>query len=1053
MAESNYLLEETETGVDFEPGDDQFVVSLGPAKSTELVPLAFTIAADLQPIPFDGLAVSWTKEGIASFSKIRQEAQASNTSLDRTLPYGSLHALMEMALPHVARIERAIGLDDYCLNLGPNGASPFLFLDTTEVDQVRGALSPIVHDWAANFLGPQYLDPIRITDRLRQRVTDLAQCDGLLSIEKVHTRLLPWNSGSNGTAQPPDRRRGFQLLIDQVARFLAGKELFKGLGAMRRIVASRPGAQGVVELISDPIESEDRGAFSLVVSLEVVTFPSLPQPLVTLNVQKRLWLRGLSERTVDHRAIGGTVFSSLHPNRVLSFQLRRRKCEDAEWRWMPDNAFEALKRDLALPLGRIDAHSIARGDASTATARVLLIHRDSISQGRHGIKRGVPEIDKLEAFDIAAQILKPIGVIPFRGYTRLRTKHARENDAISRMINTPTLLGAALEVLSNESTDDLTPGYLKTLDDHGFDDLLRREFQIGLAKIKDGTRIIRYENRWGHAEKDQSIDLETLIAANREAISRLYPGDRPLLLFFYEDGAGPDLQILKSVVRLLWGDALDIMTNRLPADAHGPRTGLPGSELKGADRSSMRIERWRSVAEQIARLGRRVFCLVMARDRYPDPRDPDVRRVDDPVNKPAARQALATIGRACVQYLLPPTTSAERGTIDLADFLIRAQAAMKDLISAHSGRIEGVRDAVAHCFSDSDTMRRSMPREIIAITIVRKNSGRYRGGINMSFLPVAVRIDVQTERCDMCCAYEGQKGFTISPWERFSDSLATVSRVSPVRLASKREVAKSRFADFVDQIISESVEDGANPVVIIDSSNCVQLWSWLADQKLDVSNIELGQKQWMQDNWKGARIIRIRQDLAPGIVERKEQRWAFTSPGDTRDLERLPADLSIAVPSSPVGLFRLTSAQQPAGSISYLSVGHKTLHMNKRGPSCYRATKAVFPYHTNDPARRREALSNAAGLPIALFKRREPWHGQWPTPNPLEIVVTLRQASDDPDRLAELVEHLRYGFGHYSEWTTLPAPLFFERVIRDYISGFALEKIAAQVEVVDEATN
>ena len=60
-------------------------------------------------------------------------------------------------------------------------------------------------------------------------------------------------------------------------------------------------------------------------------------------------------------------------------------------------------------------------------------------------------------------------------------------------------------------------------------------------------------------------------------------------------------------------------------------------------------------------------------------------------------------------------------------------------------------------------------------------------------------------------------------------------------------------------------------------------------------------------------------------------------------------------------------------------------------------------------------------------------------PNPLEIVVTLRTDGDDPDRLAELVERLRYGFGHYSEWTILPAPLFFERVGRDYISSFSLE--------------
>ena len=33
---------------------------------------------------------------------------------------------------------------------------------------------------------------------------------------------------------------------------------------------------------------------------------------------------------------------------------------------------------------------------------------------------------------------------------------------------------------------------------------------------------------------------------------------------------------------------------------------------------------------------------------------------------------------------------------------------------------------------------------------------------------------------------------------------------------------------------------------------------------------------------------------------------------------------------------------------------------------------------------------------------------------------------------------MRYGFGHYKEWSTLPAPLFFERVVRDYISEFSI---------------
>ncbi|MHC5731064.1 MAG: RNaseH domain-containing protein, partial [Nostoc sp.] len=76
-----------------------------------------------------------------------------------------------------------------------------------------------------------------------------------------------------------------------------------------------------------------------------------------------------------------------------------------------------------------------------------------------------------------------------------------------------------------------------------------------------------------------------------------------------------------------------------------------------------------------------------------------------------------------------------------------------------------------------------------------------------------------------------------------------------------------------------------------------------------------------------------------------------------------------------------------------------------------------------------------------------PFLDQWPTPNPLEIVVTLRQPQDDPDCIASLVESLRYSFGHYSEWTVLPAPLFFERVVRDYISEFAIEDEDTEVEV------
>jgi RNaseH domain of pPIWI_RE len=78
-----------------------------------------------------------------------------------------------------------------------------------------------------------------------------------------------------------------------------------------------------------------------------------------------------------------------------------------------------------------------------------------------------------------------------------------------------------------------------------------------------------------------------------------------------------------------------------------------------------------------------------------------------------------------------------------------------------------------------------------------------------------------------------------------------------------------------------------------------------------------------------------------------------------------------------------------------------------------------------------------------------PFTNQHPTPNPLEIVVTSRQPNDDPDKLATLVESFRYGLGHYSDWATLPAPLFFERVVRDYISQFSIDNADEEEEEED----
>jgi hypothetical protein len=231
----------------------------------------------------------------------------------------------------------------------------------------------------------------------------------------------------------------------------------------------------------------------------------------------------------------------------------------------------------------------------------------------------------------------------------------------------------------------------------------------------------------------------------------------------------------------------------------------------------------------------------------------------------------------------------------------------------------------------------------------------------------------------------------------------------------------------------------------------------------------------MQDEWKGARLIRIRQDLAPGILDKKVRHLTETSLEDTRKKKELTSTWEIPSASSAMKLFRLVTSNQKSeisqtGCVAYLSVGRKTLHQKSRGQSCYRPTEShiavkniaeqvvnfafiflaqsglhqmasllVHYYIAKKADGFNNKVLNKAGLEVHKIETRPPFTGQLPTPNPLEIVVTLRQEKDDCDRLAALVESLRYSFGHYSDWSSLPAPLFFERVVRDYISEFAIE--------------
>ncbi len=1016
--------------------DNQILYAqLGKAKTLGTITQAFKIPDNLEHVEVDGCTICWSKEAFAKFSLIYKELENI-----RNLPYASLRSYLEFKLSNVCTVQPDMGLSRHLIN--QQKQQNFAYIDGGDRNQLIIDLKPILNDWLEN----NFVDFAKkegVSEELIESLRELQEKNKLLSINPFQSKILPWSQYENsGTARP--NRYSFPALANYLTRLIAGHEIFQGLGGVKRIISS--GQTNPVELVTNLINIDDKGLFSLVIKLELVTFPSLSQPLIKIDVSKRRWLSDIKEKAFDNKSINGFVLSKNHEDRIFNFKLNRRKNKDTgEYEWQPDDAFSVLQRELNLPLNISNAEQILRGEASTDDCQVLLTYRNGLQQKKHGIDAGVPEKDKLEAIKAIAEIFATKGIVPFKDFSKVNITHSTEEkkniDAASKQINKPTLLNAVLECLENKKFCDFTPKYLKENTRKQINDLLRKHFNFILSE--KGIKLFRFNKQ----NPDQSQELEKLIQLNKEAVDRLYPNEKPLLIIFYENSNSNVVKLLQTIIQILWGDTLEINLQRLPENTHGGKNALPGSHLKNKERFQKRIKAWTPIAEQIATIKPPKFSLILASEFYPNPNNSKKPFHDDLVNKPATRQALASIGRSCVQFIVPPQTWEQTGDINISDFIFPAQSSIKELLWAHSGRIDNVKEKVDKWFSDTEPENR--PKEIIDITIVRKNAGRSTGRLDRTFLPKAIRTNVETGLSEMCFCYENPetKKFTITDWQPFTEALFDVAAISPISLGKTEAERKQRFQEFVDEIISDSVNEKSNPFVMIDSSNCSRLWEWLRDSDINISNISLNNKQYMQDNWKGAIIVRIRQDLAPGMIEDKVKVLAKTFPEDTRTQKELEANenerIKLSVPSDSKCLYKL-NLKNETGCMNYISIGKNTLHQNQRGISCYRQVEQDRFYSIErideNGKKTYEKVENKAGLKIKFIDEQKSYTGQWPTPNPLEIVVTLRQQQNNPDNIAGFVESLRYGYGHFNEWTKLLAPLFFERVVRDYISAFHLEE-------------
>ncbi len=928
------------------------------------VPLAFTISDDTPAREYVSISVGWTSEGSAAFQELRKALGGPDK--ERSLPHRALIALLEMYVPHIASLDRDAGL-----GWKPYGADVVRFAWTdAPLEEVKKSVSTAVREWVSDDIQPLAKKDAGAGEAL-ERVKELYSAGKLFTAEETNQRLYPWSQLRNGTADPTSRD-GYPALADFLARTLEGQAVFEGLPPLRRVVGRRGfGSGSQAELVTEPITDVADESFSLRLTLKVASLPGVHQPIVLMDVGKRRWVRRLAPKPFGKATISGYAFPTDHPLAVR-FSL---EAKDGKYELGED--YNAIQRRYRLK-GGLDGLAIAGGEAKNEHCALYVNYRNGY--GRHSVKAGVPELDKIEAFERVEEILAPLGFRTWNPLDKVTTKHksARETGLVNAKV-------------------------------------LKQEFGL----LGEGD------------EEPTSEILATareIITLNRDSLKRHHTG-KPMLVIAYQETCRKDAELAERIARYLMGNDIEVTLTNLPDNVHGWRYRLPlADERNAGKRAQARFEAWRPIAEPLRELAEKedvVGCLVISPKFYKI--DGEWKR-DDTVNKPAGRKAIASIAGVPVQYLLPAEDNPD-------GFLTRAQYAWRDLAWAHRGRVDGVSENVRRLFPGEDA-----PREVIGITVVQRNDKRV--GWKGSLIPVAFKLDVEEGQCSMRFAYEDERSeLSTTDWEPIQESLSRVAKLSPLTIGKAsnsgktRELRRQRFQKFCETVITDACEAGIRPLVLMHSTHSASYWRWLTDAGIDPRDIDFEKgTNALQEIWHGARIVRVREGNSPQIVLDKEDLLSCIREDDSRRKKDIRPDRNIRVPTSPSSsrLYRVATSHFP----TYLTFGGKRLHDYKRGQSCYREREFLDSRNTAKEL----AGKTGGGLAIRPLGVYPAFTGQWPTPNLLELVVALKQEDDAPGAIAELVEGLRFGYGHYGEWSSLPAPLFFERVARDYIAEFQNEE-------------
>ena len=784
-------------------------------------------------------------------------------------------------------------------------------------------------------------------------------------------------------------RVDFPLIAREVAERLIGEELFPKLGPCELVMDALfrdPGRSNSIELMTAPIRLDGRGESFSMVARLAA---------VTVPYSREVLLRiSASKRTWAAKEPGpkrnaplGVRAYVMGPERPF-FTVSLSRSEQG-WSFGEDYAewMQLSGRNLPKSLADAVSQRAPTQDGWWAGLPVLTTLFDTVPQ------RTVFEGDEVELCEEVVgrlpDVLDPD--IPFRALRLARRKRMKDV-AMLKVSDLADDLGLAGQAL-DEPDEELAS-------DDDFDSEMDLE---------------------ARAEKRRAL-LQRQREQNIRALREIHRDTQPVLWSFCSNEEERGL-IARSVEQL-FGDAVQLRTEFLPQGTHGLRENLPGSTRRARERFDLRVDAWKRAAEAVRAGPAPRYVLICASDR-------DNGRVEDPVNYYAGIHAMCKFGDANVHHVLPiGGGDAEKAR---QNFVHRLQSALLDVFFAHSGVVFGTHDFLTSLFGERT------PAYIYGVQAARSQARAFSGEIGVSFL-LFTRLDVQRGRTDVRFVYR-TKRTDRTDWMALNDGVRWLGsqRALESNESWLKEIATQEVRDFLGSLKATD----PRAIVLVDWSTMASLWKGLSDEDLTRDGIARIDGKDIAAACPQMTLVRLRRGEHT-IALRTQSTTLFQRSGPRQEFGGLDVTGEIYTETYTTTTNKVVAlgSFDPSGSTPkarghYIqSMGYRNTARPLRGQSCYRAKHRM---------RQRKGSEDTYQLDVI-----EPSKEDAAIPAPLEVTVMACPPGVNPDDVAIAVFGLRLGYVHYSEWTGLPAPLFFKRKVDDHIIRYRSPASSAAPEEVEE---